>query len=68
MQMQFILRNRKKINIFELWRHQWRNDDAMHLSVNKLFYFSERLALIMNTQYNELNKRTDKHALCLKLH
>ena len=52
MQMQFISRNRK-INVFELWRHQWRNDDAMHLFVNKMFYSNYRLALTMNTQYNE---------------
>ena len=40
MQTQFILRNSKKNIIFELWRHQWRRDDAMHLSVNKIFYSS----------------------------
>ena len=68
MQTQFISRNSKINNNFELWRHQWRNDDAMHLSVNKIFYSSWRLALMMNTQYNEQNKRTDQHAWCSKLH
>ena len=29
------------------------SDDAMHLSVNKIFYSSRRLALTMNMQYNE---------------
>ena len=53
MHMQFISRNSRKINIFELWRHQWQNDIAMHLSVNKIVYSNQRLALIMNTQYNE---------------
>ena len=31
----------QKNNNLELWRHQWRNDDAMHLSANKLFYSSQ---------------------------
>ena len=61
LQTQFISRNSRNSNIFEVWRHQWRNDDAMHLSVNKIFYSSRRLALTMNTQYNEQNMRTDKH-------
>ena len=49
MQTQFISKNRRKSNIFELWR----NDDVMHLSVKKIFYSSWRLALIMVMQYNE---------------
>ena len=40
----------------------------MHLSESKIFYSSRRLALTMNTQYNEKNMRTDKHELCSKLH
>ena len=68
MQTQFISRNSRNSNIFELWRHQWRNDDAMNLSVYKIFYSSWRLALTMNTQYNEEIMRTDKHELCSKLH
>ena len=49
----FEKKNRRKRNVFELWHHQWCDDDAMHLSVNKIFYSSWRWALIMNTQYNE---------------
>ena len=47
---------------------KWCNDDAMNLSVYKIFYSSWKLALTMNTQYNEENMRTDKHELCSKLH
>ena len=53
MQKQFISRNSKKSNNFELRRHQWRNDDAMHLLVNKIFYSSKRLASVMSMHYKE---------------
>ena len=68
MQTQFVSRNSKNCNIFALLRHQCHNDDAMHLSVNKISYSSRRLALTMNTQYNEWNMHTDKQELCSKLH
>ena len=40
----FFRETAEKAIVFELWRHQWRNDDAMHLSVNKIILFQLKIS------------------------